>query len=327
MERPQERLEDAAADPVSSAAFSQEDRRADHDTALHRGAEFLRRLWTKGYEDDVLFMAGAVAFNLLVALPPLLVLGVGVSGYVVARQPGDPTAAVMRIVTEFMPAATRDVDVSSMVGGLVDTLFQQRGGLTLFGALFFVWVATRLVGSLRSALREIFDVGRARGIVAGKLFDIQVVVLAVLLLTLNLGVTIAFEAAMAFGAGTLGLAGPMSLFARRLASLALAFGSIWLLFLVIYRYLPARRVPWRTAVVAATFAAVCHELLKTGFAWYATSVADYGSTFGNLATVAVLYFWIYYEAVVFILAGEVAQVYTMRKASKVHVRSPFQSDP
>lgn len=45
-----------------------------------------------------------------------------------------------------------------------------------------------------------------------------------------------------------------------------------------------------------------------------TEIADYGSAFGNLATVAVLFFWIYYGAVVFILGGEVARVYTMRKA-------------
>ena len=52
-----------------------------------------------------------------------------------------------------------------------------------------------------------------------------------------------------------------------------------------------------------------------------TEIADYGSAFGNLATVAVLFFWIYYGAVVFILGGEVAQVYTMRKASRVGVMS------
>ena len=57
------------------------------------------------------------------------------------------------------------------------------------------------------------------------------------------------------------------------------------------------------------------------FSWYATEVANYGSTFGNLATVAVLFFWIYYESLVFILGGEVAQVYTMRRASRLGVVS------
>jgi membrane protein len=40
------------------------------------------------------------------------------------------------------------------------------------------------------------------------------------------------------------------------------------MFVLIYRYLPARRVPWRIALVAATFTAVVFELLKSLFAWY-----------------------------------------------------------
>jgi len=76
-----------------------------------------------------------------------------------------------------------------------------------------------------------------------------------------------------------------------------------------------------TAVIAATFAAVGHEGLKFAFSWYATEVASYDSAFGNLATVVVLVFWIYYGALVFILGGEVAQVSTMRKASRVRVVS------
>ena len=78
---------------------------------------------------------------------------------------------------------------------------------------------------------------------------------------------------------------------------------------------------WRTAAIAATFTAVAHESLKFGFSWYATDVANYGSTLGNLTSVGVLFFWIYYESLVFILGGEVAQVYEMRQESRVGVVS------
>ena len=68
------------------------------------------------------------------------------------------------------------------------------------------------------------------------------------------------------------------------------------------------------------------RVLLTGFSWYATEVANYGTAFGNVATLAVLIFWIYYGSVVFILGGEVAQVYTMRKASRVQVRASFEAE-
>jgi membrane protein len=160
--------------------------------------------------------------------------------------------------------------------------------------------------------------------VEGKIFDVKVVLVGVVLVTLNIGVTVFLESAVSLGARTAGFHGPALNVTQRLLAHAIGLASIWLLCLVVYRYLPARRIPWNTVIVAATFTAVCHELLKAGFSWYATDVADYGSAFGNLATVAVLVFWIYYEAVVFILGGEVAQVYTMRKASQVTVRKTFQ---
>ncbi len=273
----------------------------------------------KADDDDVFFMAGAIAFNVLIALFPLLIMGVGLTGILLSSRFSDPTGAVMAGVSEILPDA--GVDLSGFVRGLTDGLVEQRTGFTVVGLIFFVLLATRLAGTVRTALREIFDVGRRRGIVAAKLFDVVVVLVGVVLLTLNLGVTVALSAAMAFVVDLLALQGWSLTVAQRVFGMSLAFGSVWVLFLITYRYMPARRVPWRTAVIAATFTAVGHELLKTAFSWYATDVADYGSAFGNLATVAVLFFWIYYGSLVFILGGEFAQVSTMRKASRVGVVS------
>jgi membrane protein len=162
----------------------------------------------------------------------------------------------------------------------------------------------------------VFETGVRRGLVHGKLYDIVVVVVGVVLVTLNLGVTIAFTAAMDFGIDIFGWGGRTVSLAERFLGTVIAFVSIWTLFLLIYRYLPARHTPWRTTIVAATFAAAAHEALKFGFSSYVTELANYTSTLGNLATAAILLLWIYYGALVFILGGEVAHVYTMLRARR-----------
>ena len=297
-----------------------------HHRLGYRGAEFLRRLWQKSVEDEVFFMAGAVAFNVLIALVPLLILGIGLTGFVLSARFGDPTDAVLALVADNLPQAGEGVALVEAFRAPVSSLVERRTGFTVFGALFLVWISTRLVATLRIALREIFDLGRQRGVLMGKLFDIQAVLIGVSLLTLNLGVTVAFEATIDYGIGLIGVDGSAFSIIERLLGHGLALGSIWTLFLIAYRYLPARRIPWRTAWVAATFSALVHEALKWGFSWYVTEIADYGSAFGNLATVVVLFFWIYYGSIVFILGGEVAQVYTMRKASRAGVMS-FEAGP
>ena len=290
-----------------------------HHRTGYQLREFLRRLAEKCDDDDVLFMAGAIAFNLVMALFPLLILGIGITGYVLSRF-GDPTQAVVDLVTQNLPQAA-GADLTGLVQTLTEGLLQRRTGYTIAGSVFLLWIATRLSASLRVSVRETFDIGSKRNPVHGKLFDTGAVMIGFLLLTLNLGVTVLGATAMDFGVSLFGLGGVTLSFAQRMLGLAVAFASIWTLLVLAYRFLPARPIRWRTAAIAATFTAVAHESLKFGFSWYATEVANYGSTLGNLATVAVLFFWIYYESLVFILGGEVAQVYTMREASRVGIVS------
>lgn len=295
--------------------MSRPHRRAD------RAREFVRRLWDKAQEDDIFFMAGAISFNLVMAALPLILLAVGLTGFVLSAQVGDPVEAIVALVVGNLPQGA-GLGVADLVRRIVTGALQQRTGFTAFGALLFVWMATRLVGTIRVVLREIFDIGQERGIVGGKVFDAQVVIAGAFLLTLNLGTTLFIEAALDRGVMLLHLGRSLAGLAQFLIGYTVPLLSIWALFLVVYRYIPRRRIPWRTALVAATFSAVLHELLKHGFSWYATELADYSTAWGNLATVGVLLFWIYYEAVVFILGGEVAQVYTMRKARSVQVSTP-----
>lgn len=295
-----------------------------HHKLEHRAREFIRRLAEKCDDDEVFFMAGAIAFNLMLALFPLVILGIGIAGFVLARF-GDPTEAVLSLLTRNLPQGA-GLEFEALVQRLTESLLEGRTGYTVAGAVFLLWVATRLSGTLRVALREIFDIGSKRYIVHGKFFDVVAVLLAFVLLTINLGLTVVVTATVDYGETFFGLGGPTFSRAERFLTAVLAFASIWILLLLLYRYMPARPIGHRTAIVAATFAAVGHESLKFGFSWYATEVANYGSALGNLATVAVFFFWIYYESLVFILGGEVAQVSTMRKASRVGVVT-FEDEP
>jgi len=292
--------------------------RARHQRLDLRFREFSRRLLEKCDDDEIFFMAGAIAFNLGMALFPLLVLGIGIIGYVLAGYSGDPTEYVLTLVTNTLPDVEGS-DLALLIEELTQGLLARRTGYTVAGSIFLWWVATRLSGSLRVALRETFDIGVKRHPLKAKLFDFLAVLLGILLLTMNLGVTVAIAATVDYSVYFFGFEGTPLTFVERALGLVVAFSSIWMLLFLVYRYVPARTVSVRTAFVAATFTAISHETLKFGFSWYATEVANYSSTLGNLATVAVLFFWIYYEALVFVLGGEVAQVYTMRKASRVGV--------
>ena len=263
-------------------------------------------------------MAGAITFNFLVALVPIFLLFVGISGFILTSRFPDPASSLLGILTENLPAVE---GMGELVGGVevvINTLLEDRASFSVVGFLVFLWIATRLVATLRVVLREVFDFSHGRGIVKGKIFDGFMVVVGGLLFVVNLGITVGLRAVEDYGLNLTGFGGAEPAFFRQASGQLLAFGSIWILFLLVYRYLPPRRIPMLMAVVAATFTGVLFEVSKSIFSWYVTSVADFRSAYGGLTSAAVLFFWIYYGAVVFILGGEVAQVFNIHRTRRIH---------
>lgn len=277
---------------------------------------FLAELWAIVSRSDFFFLAGAITFNVLLAGVPLLLLVAGLVGFVLTARFGGASPELIEVVLSYFPAVEGDIELTQAVRGLLGGLMEERTGFTILAALFLLWISTRLVSTLRVVLRQVFHVEKDRGILVGKLFDIYVVVVGGFLLVLNVGVTVASRALGDVGAG-LGLASRVVELLQTTAGHVISFSAAWILFFLLYRYVPARHIPFRTATVGATFATVVFEVMKGVFAWYATSVANYSTAYGSLAVVAILFLWIYYSAAVFILGGQVARVYEKRRVKRM----------
>jgi membrane protein len=275
--------------------------------------DFIRRVYIKADQDGIFFMSGAIAFNLVVAVVPLLLAILGITGLVLQNRVEDPSQLLANYIFEALPPLGSDFQ-SFVRDDIIAGLLQKSGGFLGFGALILVWVSTRLIGTLRFALREVFDIGEDRNIIKGKWFDIQMVVAAGTLFAINAGATVIVNIITRTGITLLGVQ-PTAWFQKYLLSLVAAL-SIWTMFLLVYRVLPFKRPHWRTALVAATFTTVMFELLKRAFAWYALNLAEYSSTYGNFLNLIIIVFWMYYISLAFVLGGEVGQVYALRRIRK-----------
>ncbi len=216
-------------------------------------------MYQKSAEDNVFFMAGAISYNLLIAVVPLFLLVVGLWGYVLRARYGDPSEVIVRLLENYIPAVGGDIDLMAEMGSAINGLVAGRAGYSVVGSLLFIWLATRLVSTLRSALREVFDIAADRGILRGKLFDVQVVVIGGVLLLLNVVITVVLQSLGGWGAGLIGVAEDFLGTTQRWLAVVLAFTSIWALFALIYWYVLARRIQWRRAWLAATVMAVSYE--------------------------------------------------------------------
>ena len=258
-------------------------------------------------------MAGAITFNVLVAIVPVLLLAVGIGSSIAAARFGEGAGELLNVVLSYLPALEGDADLVEPLGRLLQGIVAERTEFSLMGAVVLLWISTRLVSCLRIAIHPVFELQRSRGVLAGKLYDILIVLAGGGLILLNVGITLGTTTLQAFGIVRLGLGGATTAILQILTSQIISLASAWVLFFLVYWKVPVGRIPFRTAAVGATFTAVVFEFMKGAFAWYATSVADYSSVYGHLTVAAILFFWIYYSAVVFILGGQVARVYEVRK--------------
>jgi membrane protein len=276
--------------------------------------DYLKRVWDHAAENNVLFLAGGIAFNiLLAAVPFFLLLVTGLTYLLPAVTRLDPTVATTEFIETLLPAAgTSGKWVHDMLVDVVNA----RGTVTLYSAAFFVWLSTRLFGSLRSALADVFDIESERGIIQGKIFDIKITVVATFLFVASTLVNTYIALATTRGLAALQQAGlrqdvmsGMEYWIGRL----LVFVFIALMFFALYKFLPIRKVRMSTAWIAALFAAFLLEIAKFAFRWVLLGMNPQSIYTSTLAALVIVVVWVYYAALIFLVGGEVGQVYELRR--------------
>ena len=283
--------------------------------------DYAKRVWDNSAEDNVLFLAGGVAFNiLLAAVPFLLLLIAGLTYLLPLLYQGtiDSASAIAFFIDRLLPAQADLPD--SPLHKLVNDVLRTRATATIYGAIGFVWFSTRLFGSLRTVLGEVFDIEHERGIIEGKLFDIKITIIATLLFVastaLNTYITAATTRGVAFFS-RLGLRHDVMGGVEYWTGRALAFVFIALMFFSLYKYLPIRRVRWRSAWIAAGFTSIMFEAARWIFSAYVRTFNPGSLYTGTLTAIVIAVIWTYYAALIFILGGEVGQVYELRRMRRL----------
>ena len=260
------------------------------------------------------------------ALVPFALLLISGTSFVLGRRPEDAASIIIGLIDSLLPQNAPAP--GQLLRQLVEDVMRTRGTVGIYSAISFAWFSTRLFGSLRSVLALIFD-GSDRGIVAGKLFDfgativttiavaIYVVFSAYLTLATTRGVALLVGIGLAEGA-----MGHVTYFVGRIVAVAV----IVALFFSLYRGLPRRRPPVRTALVAATVAGLLFEFARYAFALLVARSNPSSLYTGTIAAVVGVVFWVYYAALLFLIGGEVAQAYDLRRVELAALEKAREND-
>jgi membrane protein len=261
---------------------------------------------------------------LLAAVPFILLLLIGLTHLAQAVTHG-PEPDTAHLFHRFLPQSSTKPggDPLGVIERLLTGITRNRGQLSLYAAPAFLWFSTRMFAGIRTSLNDIYDVSlrptRHRGIITlflmAKLRDALMVIATVVLFLANTLLTTGLTILEARGAASVPQLGFfLSTLGRILAEL-LAFSFSVSLFYVTYSYASVRRLPWKTALLAATFTALLFEVAKRLYALYLANFASLEGLSGdaNLGAIVLFILWVYYTAIVFLLGAVVAETWELRK--------------
>lgn len=286
--------------------------------------DYAKRVWDNAGEDNIFFLAGGIAFNILLAAVPFVLLLVSGLATLLNRSADQTVLDVTAIIDSLLPPHAETAE--SPVHKLLNDVIGARGAIGIYSAIGFVWFSTRLFGSLRSVLADVFDIETDRGIIQGKLFDIQITIMATLLLVAYTSLSAYLALATTRGIELferLGIRADVMGTVEYVFGRFVAFVFVALMFFALYKFLPNRKIRSQTAWLASLFTSGMFEVAKNLFTTY---VAEFnpGSLYtGTLYALVIIVFWVYYAAMIFILGGEVGQVYELRRVRRLQ-RETFE---
>jgi len=241
--------------------------------------------------------AGSMSYFAVLSLFQLLVLGVVIGSFFLGE------GAARDAVVEQVAAAT-PLDAET-VGGIIDTAIESRGTITILSLGFLLWGALGIFSAINSGIGRAFEATNPRPFLLDKLIGLLLMAMTGLLAAASLVIGIVtgvIQDAAAEVTGSEAGDGFLVWIIGLLAPILLIFFAFW----VIYRVVPNRPITWREVLPGALVAAGLWTMLRFGFTWYATSVANYESSFGPLATAITLLVFLYFGGVVVLLGAEVA---------------------
>jgi membrane protein len=287
-------------------------------------SDYVRRVWDNAGEDNLPFLAGGIAFNILLAIVPFLFLLLAGLGYILEHSDEQSVAELWAVIDWLLPPTFAGPD--SPTRQIMNDVVRTRGAVGVTAFVLFVWFSTRLFGSLRTVLGEVFDIEQDRGIISGKLFDIQITLVATLLFVIYTLLSAYLQAGTTRGVlllTQLGIRTDVMGRVEFVIASATAFIFIVAIFFALYKVLPNRRIRWQAAMIAALFTGTLFEVAKFLFTRYVTNLSAGTIYTGTLYAIVIVVFWVYYAALIFVLGGEVGQVYELRRVRRLQ-REAFE---
>jgi membrane protein len=261
-------------------------------------------------------LGAGIAFYSMLSVAPIFVLALHIAGLFTREEMA--RAALLEDMSGWVGP-----DGAKTIGALVDRARTAEGGVvaTALGAVLLVYASTRLFSALERAINVMWGVERAssdgfKGKALAQLrkrgIGILITLTAGVVLCALVGLRMGLELAESYAPRVPHLSGAV----ETLMSLVIT----WLLFLAIFRTLPAAKIGWTDAALGAAVTAALFSLGSHAVAAY-VGHKGIARKYGEAGAVVMLLLWVQYSAQIFLIGAATTGARARRLRTMVEPKS------
>ena len=258
--------------------------------------------------DNCTYLSAAISYYILLSLFPLALAAITILGYFSRSQ--DIGARVSQAIVDVLPGS--GLVLSEAIQG-VSQGWGATGAIAIIGLL---WSGMGFFGVVRKSLNTAWGIKQPRPFLHERLMEFVMMLGLGALLIISFGLTAASKVIQTAKISVFGHVLSNGIFWDAmviLTSVAITF----VVFLLLYKFVPNTRVRWRHVWGGALIAAALIEIAKNVFVWFVGHFATYDLVYGSLSTIIALMVWSYISAMILLFCAKLISAFTKMRPSPV----------
>ena len=258
--------------------------------------EFLKDVYARFMNDDLLSIGAQATFFLLFSLFPFLIFLIALITYMPMVNLQDSIQALAALMPANAYLILRDI--------VNQTLANRSVTLLSFGVLSALWSSASGVTSLIRGINRAYDQEETRR--SWKITAVS------LYFTLELAIAIIFSLVLIVFGKVLGTQlfhflgfSDASLQVWNYVGYIIALITTILVFISLYYNTPNRRSKFREVVPGAVVASLGWVIVSIAFSYYIDNFGNYSKVYGSLGGIIALLMWLYVSSIIILMGAEI----------------------
>lgn len=261
--------------------------------------------------------ASAIAFNIIISIIPFILLSLTVLGIYISQS--DIISRLVIYINELIPIQNelKEKFIYAMIER-ANELTSHTFWTAVIGFVALIWTMSSLFSSVRDVLNSIFETEGYKNYFIGKLRDLLLVIVTIVLFLITVSLTTVFQLLSELSQNFLRLEILKNLtgLQRYIPQLS-AFITTYIMFFVLYKFVPNFRLPRKVLVYVTLLNAMLFEIMKYVYTFYVIEISSLNKIYGTYAFIVITIFMIYYISLVTVFSATLGKIFMDRNNLKI----------